>query len=91
MYSYLSQYYYVVGILQQGMPDTQVPPFLNWTILWSVYVLTYLILWPLVIKYIFRLDFSAVANIDLETMVDKDMRMTKDQKFGLGCLVVFIL
>lgn len=81
----------MVGILQQGMPDIQVPPFLNWTILWSVYVLTYLILWPLVIKYIFRLDFSAVANIDLETMVDKDMRMTKDQKFGLGCLVVFIL
>ena len=79
----------MVGFLQQGMPGVEIP-FLNWTVLWFAYVMLYVILWPLIVKYIFRLDFSAVAKINLSEMADKDVRITNKQKFGLGCLIVFI-
>ena len=79
----------MVGFLKQGMPNVEIP-FLNWTALWAVYVMLYVILWPLIIKYVFRLDFSAVAKIDLSELASKDVRITSKQKFGLGCLIVFI-
>lgn len=79
----------MLGFLQQGLPEAEVP-FLNWTIVWFIYVMVYIILWPLIIKYIFRLDFSAVAKIDLSKIANKDVRMTGSQKFGLICLIVFI-
>lgn len=80
----------MVGFLEQGLPNAEIP-FLNWTIVWVLYVLAYIILWPLIIKFIFRLDFSAVAKIDLSQMADKNVRITKEQKFGLICLFVFIM
>lgn len=79
----------MLGFLQQGLPEAEVP-FLNWTIVWLIYVMIYIILWPLIIKYIFRLDFSAVAKIDLSQIANKDVKMTGSQKFGLTCLIVFI-
>lgn len=79
----------MLGFLKQGLPDAEIP-FLNWTIVWLLYVMIYIILWPLIIKYIFRLDFSAVAKIDLSQMTDKNVRMNREQKFGLICLLVFI-
>lgn len=80
-----------IGFLQQAMPGIQVP-FFNWIALWLTFVTIYAVGWPLILKYIFRLDFSAIANIDFsELITNKDaMKMNTNQKFGLGVLIGFM-
>ena len=80
-----------IGFLKQAMPGIEVP-FFNWIALWLTFVVIYATIWPLVLKYIFRLDFSAIANIDFsELITNKEaMKMTSNQKFGLGVLIGFM-
>lgn len=81
-----------IGFLKTAMPDITVP-FFGWIVLWLTFCLAFAIIWPLILKYILRLDFSAIADIDFSEMItNKDaMKMTSNQKFGLGILIGFMV
>lgn len=80
----------MIGLFQQGTHLSI--PFINWVAWFTVFTNIYIVLWTLLVKYILRPDFSAIADIkDIagETGASQT-KMTSDQKFGLSMLIFFI-
>ena len=67
-------------------------PFINWVTWFTVFTNVYILLWALLVKFILRPDFFAIADIkDIVNETDASQtKMTSDQKFGLSMLIFFI-
>lgn len=79
-----------IAFLQQGIPSIEIP-FAGWIVLWLIFSVMYALLWPIIIKYIFRVDFSAISNIDLSELRKEKQTMLPEQKFGVGVLLGFVV
>lgn len=80
-----------IAFFKQGMPEAEVP-FFGWITVWLIFTLAYTMVWPLIVKYILRPDFSAIANIDLSELRRNEaaMKLNKNQKFALVVLIGFM-
>lgn len=81
-----------IGFFQQGFPGLELP-FTGWIFLFLTFTIAYILLWTLIIKFIFRPDFSAISQLDLTAFKKSDaiQRMDTSQKFGLSILIGFVI
>lgn len=79
-----------ISFFKQAMPDIELP-FIGWIIIWLVFTILYCLLWPLIIKFIFRPDLKAIANIDLTETYKGETKLRSDQKFCLAVLIGFVI
>lgn len=79
-----------IAFLQQAIPGIEIP-FGGWIVLWGIFTVLYAILWPIILKYVFRIDLSAIANINLDELQKEKQAMLPEQKFGIGILLGFVI
>lgn len=79
-----------ISFFKQALPDQEIP-FVSWIIVWLTYTLIYCLAWPLIIKFLFRPDLSAIGNIDLSETYKGTSKMNPDQKFGMAVLISFVI
>lgn len=78
-----------IGFFGQAMP--QLPISLTSWALWNfLYMVFFTITWVAIVKFVFRFDFSALANIDnIQQNGAESSKLSKEQKLALIVLGVF--
>ena len=85
-----------INFFTKGMaaliPEITVP-FAGWTIWWLLFTNLYLVAWVLFVKFVLRLKFPEIAALgdELDEMRGEANKMTREQKFGLTVLVMFLV
>ncbi len=67
-------------------------PFLGWIGWWLGFTIAYIAIYLILLKFVFRVKFPEIAALgdELAKMSTGKVKMTGDQKFGLGVLVLFL-
>lgn len=81
-----------ISFFQQGVPDVPVP-FVGWITTVIVFCFIYCIVYTLLVKFVLRPDFSAVAALGDKVFEGaqsaEKIKMNGEQKFGLAMLLLF--
>lgn len=66
-------------------------PFLQWSLMGFATMIIYPFIYFILGRFILRVDASKIAEMGDEFAKYRDLRMNKDQKFGLTLLILFIV